>query len=102
MSDHAEHIVPVRIYLAIFTALIVGTGLTVWVAFQNFGIFNNFLALGIAVAKATLVVLYFMHVRYSSRLTWMVIVAAIFWLLILFAFTLSDYDTRGMLPYPGK
>ncbi len=98
----SDHIVPVRVYLAIFVALMVLTGVTVWVAFQDFGIFNNVLALGIASFKATLVILYFMHVRYSSRLTPMVIIAAIFWLLIMFVFTMADYDTRGLLPFPGK
>jgi len=83
----------------IFLALLAGTGLTAWIAFFNFpGPLNAVLALTIAVIKATLVVLYFMHVRYSPRLIGLVIAAALFWLAILFALTISDYSTRGWLP----
>ena len=94
----SEHIVPVRIYLTIFAALLFGTALTVVAAFVDFPWqFNTVVALTIAVAKATLVVLYFMHVRYSSRLIWVIVAAALFWMAILFALTLSDYFTRGWL-----
>ena len=83
----------------IFLALLVGTGLTAWVAFFNFpGPLNAIIALTIAVVKATLVILYFMHVRYSSRLIGLIIAAALFWMAILFALTISDYSTRGWLP----
>ncbi len=92
----SEHIVSIRVYLAIFAALMVGTALTVWAGFQDFpGTLNVVIALTIAVVKATLVVLYFMHVRYSSRLIWLIVSAALFWLVILFALTFSDYMTRG-------
>ena len=94
MSEHSEHLVSPAIYVAIFLALIVGTGLTVWAAFQNFGAFNIVIALGIATMKATLVVLYFMHARYSPKRTQLVIVCAVFWLAIMLALTLSDYQTR--------
>src|SRR2546426_11612802 len=95
----SEHIVPVRIYVAIFLALMAGTALTVWAGVHDFpGELNVIIALTIAVIKATLVVLYFMHVRYSSRLIWVVFTSALFWLVILFALTLSDYWTRGWLP----
>lgn len=94
----SEHIVPLRIYVTIFLALLVGTGLTVWAGVHDFpGPLNVIIALTIAVIKATLVVLYFMHVRYSSRLIWVVFTSALFWLGILFALTLSDYWTRGWL-----
>lgn len=94
----SEHIVSVKIYAAIFLALMVGTALTVWAGLQNFpGSLNVVIALTIAVIKATLVVLYFMHVRYSSRLIWVVFASALFWLGILFALTLSDYWTRDWL-----
>lgn len=93
-SEHSEHIVSPAIYIAIFSTLIVGTGLTVWAAFQNFGPFNIVIALGIASTKATLVVLYFMHARYSPRRTQLVIISAIFWLAIMLSLTLSDYQTR--------
>ncbi len=95
----SEHIVPLRIYVTIFLALLVGTALTVWAGFRDFpGQLNVIIGLTIAVIKATLVVLYFMHVRYSSRLVWVVFTSALFWLAILFALTFSDYWTRGWLP----
>jgi cytochrome c oxidase subunit IV len=94
----SEHIVPVRIYLTIFAALLLGTGLTVVAAFVDFPWkFNTIVALTIAVTKATLVVMYFMHVRYSSRLIWVIVAAALFWMALLFALTFSDYFTRGWL-----
>jgi len=94
----SEHIVPLRIYVSIFAALLVGTALTVWAGVHDFpGQLNVIIALTIAVVKATLVVLYFMHVRYSSRLIWVVFTSALFWLAILFALTFSDYWTRSWL-----
>ena len=90
----SEHIVSPKIYVTIFLALIVGTSITVWAAFQNFAQFNIVIALGIATTKATLVVLYFMHARYSPKRTHLVIFAAIFWLAIMLTLTLSDYRTR--------
>ena len=95
----SEHIVQPRVYITIFLALMVGTGLTVLAAKADFpGPLNVIVALTIAVIKATLVVLYFMHVRYSARLIWLVIGSALFWLAIMFALTISDYWTRTWLP----
>ncbi len=95
----SEHIVSVRFYFVIFLALLFGTILTAWVSFFDFpGPLNAIVALTIAVIKATLVVLYFMHMRYSPRLIWLVFGAALFWLAIMFALTFSDYSTRGWLP----
>ena len=91
----SEHIVSPKIYLVIFASLMLGTGITVWAAFQDFGKFNIVIALVIATIKATLVVLYFMHARYSPRRTQMVIVCSVFWLAIMLALTLTDYDTRS-------
>lgn len=94
----SEHIVPIKVYVTIFLALMVGTALTVWAGLQDFpGPMNVVIALTIAVIKATLVVLYFMHVRYSSRLIWVIVASALFWVGILFALTFSDYWTRGWL-----
>lgn len=94
----SEHIVSIKIYGAIFLALMAGTALTVWAGLRDFpGQLNVIIALTIAVIKATLVVLYFMHVRYSSKLIWVVFASALFWLAILFALTFSDYWTRGWL-----
>ena len=94
----SEHIVPVRIYVAIFLILLVGTALTVGAAFIDFPWrFNTIVALTIATIKATFVVLYFMHVRYSARLVWVIVTAALFWMGIMFAFTFADYFTRPWL-----
>ncbi len=97
----SEHVVPVKIYFAIFTILIVLTGVTVGVAFADLGFMNTVMALTIAVFKATLVILYFMHVRYGSRLTWVFVGAGFFWLAILIVFTLSDVLTRSWLAVPA-
>jgi cytochrome c oxidase subunit IV len=95
----SEHIVYPRVYIGIFLVLMVGTILTVLAAFQDFpGPLNAVVALTIAVVKATFVVLYFMHVRYSGRLIWLVIASALFWLAIMFALTISDYSSRHWLP----
>jgi cytochrome c oxidase subunit 4 len=91
------HVVPTRVYYVIFGILMFCTYLTVQIAFFDLGIFNTSAALAIAVFKATLVVLFFMHVRYSGRLIWLVIVAALLWLAIMFAITFSDYWTRMWL-----
>ncbi len=88
------HLVPKRVYYTIFAALLVLTVVTVIVAFIDLGPFNNLIAMTIAVAKATLVVLYFMHVRYSGKLTWVFAGAGFVWLIILFVFLLNDYLTR--------
>jgi len=94
----AAHVVPSRLYYMIFAALMVLTAVTVGVAFVDLGFLNIVVALGIAVFKATLVVLYFMHVRYSTRLTWIVVIAGFFWLGILVVLGMSDYLSRGWLP----
>ena len=95
MNGMSEHIVPRSTYYLIFAALMVGTAVTVGAAFVDLGPFNNVVALGIATAKATLVVLFFMHVKYSTRLTWAVVGGSLFWLGILLALTMGDYLTRG-------
>jgi cytochrome c oxidase subunit IV len=92
MSEH--HIVPVKTYLAIFGALMVGTALTVIVAKFNFGPLNTVIAMTVASIKATLVILFFMHVYYSSKLTKVVIGAGLFWFAILMVLTLTDYRVR--------
>jgi cytochrome c oxidase subunit 4 len=89
-----EHIVPRSTYYAIFALLMVLTAVTVAIAFVDLGPLNAIAALAIAVTKATFVVLYFMHVRYSTRLTWLVVVGSVFWLGILLVLTFNDYLTR--------
>ena len=93
----SEHIVPVRTYISIWLALLVLTGLTAGIAFVNLGPFNTVVALVIATLKALLVVLIFMHVKYASdRLTKVVLVSALFWLLLLLGLSLADYTTRTL------
>ena len=96
----AGHISPVRTYIAIFGALMVFTAITVAVAFINLGSLNFPVALGIAIVKATLVILFFMHVKYSSRLTKLICGGAFFFLVILFTLTMTDYLSRGWFASP--
>jgi cytochrome c oxidase subunit IV len=91
----ADHVVPRRTYYVIYALLVVCTYLTWQVAYFDLGVLNTVAALAIAVFKATLVVLFFMHLRYGPRLTWAVVLGAVFWFGILMALTLGDYLTRG-------
>ena len=93
-NEHVEHIVPPSTYIAIILSLLCLTGLTVAAAFIDLGPFNIVVALVIATVKASLVVLFFMHAKYSPKRTKLVIMAGIFWLLILLFMTLSDYESR--------
>jgi cytochrome c oxidase subunit IV len=96
------HVAPLRLYYTIFLALMVLTALTVAVTYVDLGQANLFVAMGIAIFKAVLVVLYFMHVRWSDRLTHVTILAALVFLAVLFAFTWADYLTRGALGVAGR
>src|SRR5882672_3482088 len=99
MSEPQHHIVPTSTYYTIFALLMLGTAITVWVAFLDLGALNTVVALVIACTKATLVVLFFMHVKYSSRLTWAVVLGSVFWLFIMLALTMSDYLTRAWMTF---
>jgi cytochrome c oxidase subunit 4 len=92
------HVAPKSLYYTIFIALMIGTALTVVVAKFDLGPFNNIVMLTVAVANALLVILFFMHVRWSTRLTWVVAGSGFFWLLILFSITMADYMSRGWMP----
>jgi cytochrome c oxidase subunit 4 len=98
----SEHIVSKKMYFVIFGALMVLTAITVFAANIDLGSekLNTIVALAIAVTKAMLVILFFMHVRYSSRLTWVVVAGGFLWLFIMVSLTLSDYLSRGMLVLP--
>jgi len=101
MAQHsatAQHVVPRKVYFAVFAALMVFTATTTAISFLDLGPWNTVVALGIAFLKATLVVLFFMHVKYSPRLTQVTIAGGLFWLAILIVITLSDFMTRGWLP----
>jgi cytochrome c oxidase subunit 4 len=95
-SEHAplHHVTPLWIYLVVFFALCVGTVLTVVAANIDLGWANTPIALLIATIKAILVILFFMHVIHSTRLTWVVIIGSFLWLGVLFVLTFSDYLTR--------
>ena len=94
----SQHVVPRKVYFAVFAALLVLTAITTAVAFVDLGPWNTVVALGIAFLKATLVALFFMHVKYSPRLTQIVVAGGMFWLAILIVLTLSDFFSRGWLP----
>jgi len=99
-ENHAEHhIVSIPLYLMVFGVLMVGTIITVLVAFIDLDHIlpgaNTLVALTIALVKMTFVVLWFMHVKYSSKLIWLTAIAGFFWLAIMFAFTMQDYLTRS-------
>ena len=93
----SEHVVPVRVYVTIFALLLALTAVTTSVAFVDLGRLNVVIMLTIAVTKATLVILYFMHVRYGDRLTWIVVASGFVWLLLLIGLTMSDILTRTAL-----
>jgi cytochrome c oxidase subunit 4 len=91
------HVAPKGLYYLVFLALMFGTILTVVVAKFDLGPLNNIVMLTVACAKALLVVLFFMHVRWGTRLTWVIAGSGFFWLLILFVLTMSDYMSRGWM-----
>jgi cytochrome c oxidase subunit 4 len=96
-----HHIIPKRTYYMIFAALFVLLILTVLASLIDIGPFNIALAMAIAITKATLIILYFMHVRFSSRLTWVFASAAFLWLVFLLGLTMTDYISRPWIPLPG-
>lgn len=100
MAEHSEHIVSPKVYGVVLTALLIGTVLTVQAAKIDLGRWNIVLALTIAVTKMTLVILFFMHGKYSSRRTKLIIASGFFWLAIMLVLTLADYTTRH--PEPSR
>ena len=96
---NSDHVVSIKLYSAIFGALLVMTLATAGAAFIDLGgNLNTAVAMVIAACKALLVILFFMHVRYSSRLTWVFVGAGFFWLMILLSLTLADVLSRRWLP----
>jgi cytochrome c oxidase subunit IV len=93
----AGHVAPKSMYYLVFAALVVGTIVTYLAALVDLGPLNNVVMLAIACTKAALVVLFFMHVRWSTRLTWVVAMSGFFWLLILFTLGMADYLSRGWI-----
>ena len=110
MAERAEHneetgsvghIAPAKLYVAIWAVLMVLTLTTVLVSMVDIGPMNIVVALVIATIKGTLVVLFFMHLRYSPKLTMSTVIAAVFWLFLLLSLTMTDYLTRAWSTYPG-
>ena len=100
LEDGHDHVVPATTYYGIFAALMLFTALTVGAAFVDLGPLNIVVALTIAVVKASLVVLFFMHVKYGDRLNWVVVGAGLFWLMILLSMLMLDYSSRGWMNVP--
>jgi cytochrome c oxidase subunit IV len=98
MSDHVS---PVGLYITIFLALMVGTALTVGAAFINLGSLNFPVAMLIGITKASLVVWFFMHMKWQSHLTKLTLATGIFFLAILLGMELIDYSSRAFTPMPG-
>jgi cytochrome c oxidase subunit 4 len=101
-AGHADHIVPKKIYVAVFVALIVLTWVTTGVSTLDLGRLNIYVALSIAIFKASLVLLFFMHVKYGTRLTKMIVLSGIYWLILLLFIAMSDLWTRGWMGVPGR
>jgi cytochrome c oxidase subunit 4 len=95
------HVSPIKLYVGIFLTLMALTAITVFVAYINLGPWNKVVALGIASFKATLVVLYFMHVKYASRMTKLIVVSGLFFLGILLSLTMADYASREWVNPPA-
>jgi cytochrome c oxidase subunit 4 len=99
-EEHRQHVIPASIYVGIWAILMVLTGVTVFVSFIELHDWNIVLALTIATIKATLVVLFFMHLYYSSKLTKVTVIAALFFLFLLLALSMTDYLSRSWLTNP--
>ena len=97
---HGAHIASLGLYFTVFGILMVGTIITVAIAYVDLGAMNTPVALAIAITKASFVLLYFMHLRWSDRMTSLFIGAAFLWFGILMLFTFSDVVTRLVIPFP--
>ncbi len=103
MAAHEEHhIVPKRVYFLVFLTLIVMTWVTTWISTVDLGRFNIFVALSIAIFKASLVILFFMHVKYGTRLTKMIVMAGVYWLILVLFIAMVDLWTRNWMGVPGR
>ena len=104
MSDQngSTHVDSVGTYVKVLVALLVATGVTTAVSRVDLGPFSTVVALAIACGKMLLVALFFMHIRYSTKLTKLVVTGGLLWLAILLLLTMTDYLSRGILGVPGK
>ena len=94
------HVAPKSMYYAVFMALMVLTFVTWAITYVDLGEFNLILALAVAITKALLVIVYFMHLKWSPKLIKVTIGSSIFFLMIMFTMTLSDYLSRGSMGLP--
>jgi cytochrome c oxidase subunit 4 len=94
MSGDGHHVLPMKIYINVFASLLVLTAITVWVAQFDFGMFNGIIAMGVATIKATLVALYFMHLKYDDKVNALCLVSAFFFLFVMFIFIYVDIASR--------
>ncbi len=93
-QSHEHHILPLKVYLSVFATLILLTVITVWVAQFHFGAFNGIVAMGIATVKATLVGMYFMHLKYDNKLYGIILISSVGFLVLFWFFTYFDFVTR--------
>ena len=100
--DHQHPITSVGVYVAVFAGLVICTLLTVFAASRDFGSLNTPIALGIAVTKGSLVVMFFMGVRYNTPLTKLVAISGFIWIMILFGIGMGDYLSRTWIGVPGR
>ena len=100
--EDEQHIVSPKVYFIIFLALLLGTALTIGASFLEMGPWNPVVAIAIACIKATLVVLFFMHVRHSAKLTKLVLLGGVLWFLILMGMTYTDFGSRTWMGVPGR
>ena len=98
----SSHVMPLKVYFAVFLSLLALTYITTEVAYVDLGIFNTAVAIGIACLKASLVLLYFMHARYGTKLVWVVVASAVVWFVIMIALTMGDYASRTWMGLPGS
>ena len=94
MSDNGHHILPLKLYITVFISLLVLTAFTVWIAQFHFGALNTFIAMLVATVKATLVALYFMHLKYDDKMNAVCLLSGVFFLVVMFAFIAIDVYTR--------
>jgi len=99
-EEHRQHVIATGVYVGIWATLMMLTAVTVFASFMELGNWNIVLALVIATIKGTLVVLFFMHLYYSSKLTKVTVITALFFLFLLLALSMTDYLTRGWLTNP--
>ncbi len=96
MGADGHHVLPLKVYINVFVSLLVLTAVTVLVAQFDFGSFNAFIAMAVATVKATLVAMYFMHLKYDDKTNTLCLVSGFFFLIVMFAFIALDLSSRAV------